>query len=160
MSVRSEVLSANEKYCSDFGAKAELPLPPARRFAILTCMDARLDPAKYAGLSEGDAHVIRNAGGRASDDAIRSLVISHKLLGTNEWFVIHHTECGMEYFTNDVMGDLSSGASKPQSSAPTGSATSAPAPALLPDGRSTGSPSPTANRASSTTSRASAATHW
>ena len=106
MSVRSEVLSANEKYCSDFGAKAELPLPPARRFAILTCMDARLDPAKYAGLSEGDAHVIRNAGGRASDDAIRSLVISHKLLGTNEWFVIHHTECGMEYFTNDVMRDL------------------------------------------------------
>jgi len=106
VSVRSEVLSANEKYCSDFGAKAELPLPPARRFAILTCMDARLDPAKYAGLSEGDAHVIRNAGGRASDDAIRSLVISHKLLGTNEWFVIHHTECGMEYFTNDVMGDL------------------------------------------------------
>ena len=106
MSVRSEVLSANEKYCSDFVAKAELPLPPARGFAILTCMDARLDPAKYAGLSEGDAHVIRNAGGRASDHAIRSLVISHKLLGTNEWFVIHHTECGMEYFTNDVMGDL------------------------------------------------------
>ena len=106
MSVRDEVLSANEKYCNDFGDKAELALPPARRFAILTCMDARLDPAKYAGLSEGDAHVIRNAGGRASDDAIRSLVISHKLLGTNEWFVIHHTECGMEYFTNDVMGDL------------------------------------------------------
>ena len=106
MSLRDEVLSANEKYCTDFGDKAELALPPARRFAILTCMDARLDPAKYAGLSEGDAHVIRNAGGRASDDAIRSLVISHKLLGTNEWFVIHHTECGMEYFTNDVMGDL------------------------------------------------------
>ena len=106
MSVRDEVLSANEKYCNDFGDKAELTLPPARRFAILTCMDARLDPAKYAGLSEGDAHVIRNAGGRASDDAIRSLVISHKLLGTNEWFVVHHTECGMEYFTNDVMGDL------------------------------------------------------
>jgi len=106
VSVRDEVLSANEKYCTDFGDKAELALPPARRFAILTCMDARLDPAKYAGLSEGDAHVIRNAGGRASDDAIRSLVISHKLLGTNEWFVIHHTECGMEYFTNDVMGDL------------------------------------------------------
>ena len=76
--------------------------------AILTCMDARLDPAKYAGLSEGDAHVIRNAGGRASDDAIRSLVISHKLLGTNEWFVIHHTGCGMEYFTNDVMETFSS----------------------------------------------------
>ena len=106
MSLRDEVLSANEKYCTDFGDKAELALPPARRFAILTCMDARLDPAKYAGLSEGDAHVIRNAGGRASDDAIRSLVISHKLLGTNEWFVVHHTECGMEYFTNDVMGDL------------------------------------------------------
>jgi carbonic anhydrase len=69
-------------------------------------MDARLDPAGYAGLSEGDAHVIRNAGGRASDDAIRSLVISHKLLGTNEWFVIHHTDCGMEFFTNEAMGDL------------------------------------------------------
>jgi carbonic anhydrase len=69
-------------------------------------MDARLDPAKYAGLSEGDAHVIRNAGGRASDDAIRSLVISHKLLGTNEWFVIHHTQCGMELFTSEIMGDL------------------------------------------------------
>jgi carbonic anhydrase len=81
-------------------------MPPARGFAILTCMDARLDPAKYAGLSEGDAHVIRNAGGRASDDAIRSLVISHKLLGTNEWFVIHHTDCGMETFTNDIMSDL------------------------------------------------------
>lgn len=106
MSVRDEVLSANEKYADGFGAKAELALPPARGFAILTCMDARLDPAKYAGLSEGDAHVVRNAGGRASDDAIRSLVISHKLLGTNEWFVIHHTECGMEFFTNDVMGDL------------------------------------------------------
>jgi carbonic anhydrase len=69
-------------------------------------MDARLDPAKCAGLSEGDAHVIRNAGGRASDDAIRSLVISHKLLGTREWFVIHHTDCGMETFTNEVMADL------------------------------------------------------
>jgi carbonic anhydrase len=69
-------------------------------------MDARLDPAKYAGLAEGDAHVIRNAGGRASDDAIRSLVISQKLLGTKEWFVIHHTDCGMEYFTDDIMRDL------------------------------------------------------
>ena len=69
-------------------------------------MDARLDPAKYAGLSEGDAHVIRNAGGRASDDAIRSLVISYKLLGTKEWFVIHHTNCGMEFFTDDVMRGL------------------------------------------------------
>ena len=69
-------------------------------------MDARLDPAKYAGLSEGDAHVIRNAGGRASDDAIRSLVISYKLLGTREWFVIHHTNCGMEFFTDQVIRDL------------------------------------------------------
>ena len=94
--VVDEVLAANKKYASSFGAKKDLALPPARGFAILTCMDARLDPAKYAGLSEGDAHVIRNAGGRATDDAIRSLVISHKLLGTREWFVIHHTNCGME----------------------------------------------------------------
>jgi carbonic anhydrase len=69
-------------------------------------MDARLDPGKYAGLSEGHAHVIRNAGGRASDDAIRSLVISYKLLGTQEWFVIHHTNCGMEFFSDEQMGDL------------------------------------------------------
>jgi carbonic anhydrase len=106
MSVRDEVLRANEDYASSFGAKAQLALPPARGFAILTCMDARLDPAKYAGLSEGDAHVIRNAGGRASDDAIRSLVISYKLLGTKEWFVIHHSNCGMEFFTDEVMRGL------------------------------------------------------
>ena len=106
MPVLEEVVAANEEYARTFGDKGELALPPARRFAILTCMDARLDPAKYAGLSEGDAHVIRNAGGRASDDAIRSLVISYKLLGTAEWFVIHHSDCGMEYFTNDLMGDL------------------------------------------------------
>ncbi len=106
MSVLEEVLDANAAYASDFGAKAELALPPARRFAILTCMDARLDPAKYAGLSEGDAHVIRNAGGRASDDAIRSLVISYKLLGTREWFVVHHTDCGMEFFDNETIGGL------------------------------------------------------
>ncbi len=106
MSVRDEVLRANEQYANSFGAKAELALPPARGFAILTCMDARLDPAKYAGLSEGDAHVIRNAGGRASNDAIRSLVISYKLLGTKEWFVIHHTNCGMEFFTDEVMRGL------------------------------------------------------
>ncbi len=103
---RDEVLAANETYASAFGDKANLPMPPGRRFAILTCMDARLDPAKFAGLSEGDAHVIRNAGGRASDDAIRSLVISHKLLGTNEWFVIHHTDCGMETFTDEIMRGL------------------------------------------------------
>jgi carbonic anhydrase len=106
MPVLEEVIAANSEYVSGFGAKGELALPPARRFAILTCMDARLDPAKYAGLSEGDAHVIRNAGGRASDDAIRSLVISYKLLGTQEWFVIHHTNCGMEFFTDEKMGDL------------------------------------------------------
>jgi len=106
MGVLDEVLSANEQYAASFGAKKELALPPTRGFAILTCMDARLDPAKYAGLSEGDAHVIRNAGGRASDDAIRSLVISYKLLGTKEWFVIHHTDCGMEFFTDQVMRGL------------------------------------------------------
>ena len=106
MPVLEEVLAANEEYVRTFGDKSDLALPPARRFAILTCMDARLDPAKVAGLSEGDAHVIRNAGGRASDDAIRSLVISYKLLGTAEWFVIHHSDCGMEFFTNEVMGDL------------------------------------------------------
>jgi carbonic anhydrase len=107
--IREEVLNANRAYASAFGDKGKLAMPPARRFAILTCMDARLDPAKFAGLAEGDAHVIRNAGGRASDDAIRSLVISHKLLGTREWFVIHHTNCGMEVFTNEVMRDLLAG---------------------------------------------------
>jgi carbonic anhydrase len=106
MSVLNEVLSANKKYVEGFGEKGKLALPPARQFAVLTCMDARLDPAKYAGLSEGDAHVIRNAGGRASDDAIRSLVISYKLLGTKEWFVIHHSNCGMEFFTDEIMRGL------------------------------------------------------
>ncbi len=101
-----QILDANRSYSESFGDKANLALPPARRFAILTCMDARLDPAKYAGLSEGDAHVIRNAGGRASDDAIRSLVISYKLLGTQEFFVIHHTDCGMQFFDNETMSGL------------------------------------------------------
>src|ERR1700756_717242 len=104
--ILQEVLAANQTYAADFGDRAKLAMPPARHFAILTCMDARLDPAKFAGLTEGDAHVIRNAGGRASDDAIRSLVISYKLLGTREWFVIHHTNCGMEFFTNKVMRKL------------------------------------------------------
>lgn len=104
--IKEEVLDANAKYAANFGEKGKLPMPPGRRFAVLTCMDARLDPAKYAGLAEGDAHVIRNAGGRASDDAIRSLVISYKLLGTREWFVIHHTDCGMETFTDEVMRKL------------------------------------------------------
>uniref|UniRef100_B8HKU5 carbonic anhydrase n=1 Tax=Cyanothece sp. (strain PCC 7425 / ATCC 29141) TaxID=395961 RepID=B8HKU5_CYAP4 len=104
--VLEELLSANQAYVAGFGDKGTLPLPPARRFAILTCMDARLDPAKFAGLSEGDAHVIRNAGGRASDDAIRSLVISYKLLGTQEWFVIHHSDCGMQLFSNEIIRGL------------------------------------------------------
>ena len=106
MGVVDEVRSANAEYVSNFGEKGSLALPPARQFAVLTCMDARLDPAKYAGLSEGDAHVIRNAGGRASDDAIRSLVISYKLLGTKEFFVIHHSDCGMEFFTDETMRGL------------------------------------------------------
>ncbi|MGA8149694.1 MAG: carbonic anhydrase [Terriglobales bacterium] len=104
--VLSEVLESNRRYSSSFVEKGKLGLPPARRFAILTCMGARLDPAKFAGLAEGDAHVIRNAGGRASDDAIRSLVISYKLLGTREFFVIHHTDCGMNFFTGEVMRGL------------------------------------------------------
>jgi carbonic anhydrase len=104
--ILDEVLAANKTYAAQFGDKGKLAMPPARHFAVLTCMDARLDPAKFAGLAEGDAHVIRNAGGRASDDAIRSLVISYKLLGTNEWFVIHHTNCGMEFFTNEGMRNL------------------------------------------------------
>lgn len=101
-----DVLSANAEYQRGFGDKGRLGLPPARRLAILTCMDARIDPAQLAGLREGDAHVIRNAGGRASDDAIRSLVISYKLLGTREWFVIHHTNCGMELFNDDIIAGL------------------------------------------------------
>jgi carbonic anhydrase len=104
--ILSEVMNANSKYAVTFGEKSKLALPPARGFTILTCMDARLDPAKFAGLAEGDAHVIRNAGGRASDDALRSLIISYKLLGTREFFVIHHTDCGMLFFTNEVMRGL------------------------------------------------------
>jgi carbonic anhydrase len=102
MPVVDEILEANERYAAGF-TKGELPIPPARQFAIVTCMDARLDPAKYAGLSEGDAHVIRNAGGVVSDDALRSLVISHWLLGTQEALVIGHTDCGMETFTDDQL---------------------------------------------------------
>jgi carbonic anhydrase len=120
LSVRDEVLRANEQYANSFGSKAGLALPPARGFGILTCMDARLDPAKYAGLSEGDAHVIRNAGGRASNDAIRSLVISYKLLGTKEWFVIHHTNCGMEFFTDEVMRGLLASSLEPAELGPDG----------------------------------------
>ena len=100
MAVRKEILAANERYSSSF-AKGDLAMPPGRRFAVVTCMDARLDPARFLGLEEGDAHVIRNAGGLVSDDALRSLVISHWLLGTQEAFVIAHSDCGMLTFTND-----------------------------------------------------------
>jgi len=142
--ILSEVLSANETYASNFGDKAKLALPPARGFAILTCMDARLDPAKYAGLAEGDAHVIRNAGGRASDDAIRSLVISYKLLGTKEFFVIHHTDCGMQFFTNDVIrGLLANSLETAAPSPPKASKTWAMAPAPPQPSSSNFSPSKT-----------------
>lgn len=97
--------AANKHYAAHFTEQGleKLPLPPGRKFAILTCMDARLIVSKFAGLKEGDAHVIRNAGGRASDDAIRSLIISTRLLGTETWFVIHHTDCGMVLFDDAVM---------------------------------------------------------
>jgi carbonic anhydrase len=102
MGVRDEVLKADERYAQGFD-KGQLPMPPGRRFAVVTCMDARLDPAKFLGLEEGDAHVIRNAGGLVTDDALRSLAISNSLLGTQEVFVIAHTDCGMLTFTNDVI---------------------------------------------------------
>jgi carbonic anhydrase len=104
--VLDEVLVANTAYAANFGEKANLPAIPTRHFAIVTCMDSRIDPAKLAGLAEGDAHVIRNAGARASDDALRSLIISYKLLGTREWFIIPHTHCGMAYFTDEIMQEL------------------------------------------------------
>lgn len=100
MTVTPELRDANERYAASF-EKGDLAMPPARRFAVLTCMDARIDPARALGLEEGDAHVIRNAGGLASDDAIRSVVISHTLLGTQEVVVIGHTDCGMLTFSND-----------------------------------------------------------
>lgn len=103
MSNLEQILKSNKNYTENFGNKADLPMPPGKHVTVLTCMDARLDPAKFMGLEEGDAHVIRNAGGRASDDAIRSLVISYKLLGTNEFYVIHHSDCGMESFTDKDM---------------------------------------------------------
>jgi len=100
MSVSQEFQKANDAYASTFN-KGDLPMPPARHVAVLTCMDARLHPSSFLGLELGDAHVIRNAGGRASDDAIRSLAISQQLLGTNEVVVIHHTDCGMLTFSNE-----------------------------------------------------------
>ena len=95
------LVAANDVYADDF-SKGNLPMPPGRQLAIVTCMDARLDPAKFLGLEEGDAHVIRNAGGRAAD-ALRSLVISQQLLGTREVVVVHHTDCGMLTFTDEKL---------------------------------------------------------
>jgi carbonic anhydrase len=100
MPERDVLQAANEVYADGF-SKGDLPMPPGRRLAIVTCMDARVDPAKCLGLDEGDAHVIRNAGGLVTDDAVRSLVISHWLLGTQEVVVVAHTDCGMLTFTND-----------------------------------------------------------
>jgi carbonic anhydrase len=99
MTVVQEFLRANEAYAAQF-QKGDLPLPPGRKVAVLACMDARLDPARVLGLEEGDAHVIRNAGGRAAD-ALRSLVISEQLLGTQTIVIIHHTDCGMLTFTDE-----------------------------------------------------------
>ena len=102
MPERERILEANKAYVETF-TSGDLPISPARKIAVLTCMDARLDIHALAGMKIGDAHVIRNAGGRASDDAIRSLVISQKLLGTGHVIVIHHTDCGMTSFTDEVM---------------------------------------------------------
>jgi carbonic anhydrase len=100
------ILSANREYARGFGDKGKLGIIPARKIAILTCMDARIEPMRLAGLKPGDAHIIRNAGARASDDAVRSLIISNRLVGTNEWLVIHHTGCGIEGLTNEKMADI------------------------------------------------------
>src|ERR1700749_972171 len=104
MSATSDLLANNAGYAAAFD-KGDLPLPPAKKVAVLACMDARLDPAKALGLQEGDAHVIRNAGGVATEDAIRSLVISQRLLGTDEIMLIHHTDCGMLTFKDDAVKD-------------------------------------------------------
>ena len=95
-----EFKRANEQYAARFD-RGDLPTPPARKVAVVTCMDARLHPEQFLGLELGDAHVIRNAGGRVSDDAIRSLVISERLLGTEEIVIVHHTDCGMQTFRNE-----------------------------------------------------------
>ena len=104
MTATDDLIANNAGYVAGFD-KGELPLPPAKKVAVLACMDARLDPAKALGLHEGDAHVIRNAGGVATEDALRSLVISQRLLGTEEIILIHHTDCGMETFSDDEVKD-------------------------------------------------------
>jgi carbonic anhydrase len=100
-----QLLANNESYVAGFGDKAELPLPPAAKTAVVACMDARLNVYGALGLKEGDAHVIRNAGGVVTDDAIRSLAISQRLLGTEEIILIHHTDCGMLTFHDDDFKD-------------------------------------------------------
>ncbi len=102
MSVTDDLLRNNEAYAESF-EKGDLPLPPAKGVAVVACMDARLDVHKILGLEEGDAHVIRNAGGVITDDEIRSLAISQRLLGTREIILIHHTDCGMLTFTDDEL---------------------------------------------------------
>jgi carbonic anhydrase len=114
MSVTDELIQNNESYAANF-SKGDLPMPPGKQVAVVACMDARLIPTRALGLDEGEAHVIRNAGGRAQD-ALRSLVISQRLLGTKEVLVIHHTDCGMLTFSNDdlyakVQEDLGADAS-------------------------------------------------
>ena len=104
MTVTDEALNNNARYAENFD-KGDLPLPPGRKLAVVACMDARLDVHRILGLEEGDAHVIRNAGGVVSDDAIRSLVISQRLLGTREIVLIHHTDCGMLTFRDDDVKD-------------------------------------------------------
>ena len=101
--IKDEIQASNAKFSKDYGSTGGLSPNPAKKTAILTCMDTRIDSLKFSGLVVGDAHIIRNAGGRASDDAIRSLIISHKLLGTDQWFVIHHTDCGMLTFKDDAL---------------------------------------------------------
>jgi carbonic anhydrase len=100
------ILSDNAEYAKEFGDKGKLGIVPVRKMAILTCMDSRIEPMRLAGLKTGDAHIIRNAGGRASEDAIRSLIVSNRLVGTKEWLVIHHTGCGIENMTNEKMAAL------------------------------------------------------
>jgi carbonic anhydrase len=103
MAVADEFVQANQRYAASF-SKGDLPMPPGRKVAVVACMDARLDPARALGLEEGDAHVIRNAGGRVAD-AIRSLIISQQLLGTREVVIVHHTDCGMVTFTDSQLQD-------------------------------------------------------
>ena len=101
MSYTDELLKNNEEYAANFD-KSGLPIPPAKKVAVVACMDARLNPSYVLGLQEGDAHIIRNAGGVVTDDGIRSLAISQRLLGTEEIVLIHHTDCGMRTFTDDA----------------------------------------------------------